>query len=58
MIKFTPKPAVPVKPVLPDAPTGNRFEDIRRAAAERHKKSDTDGSRRRDRQTAQDNRLI
>lgn len=35
----------------------NRFEQIRKAAAERHKKSDTDGTRRRARQTAEDNRL-
>jgi len=58
MIKFTPKPMVPAKPVLPGAPAANRFEDIRRAAAERHKKSDTDGTRRRHRQTVEDNRLI
>lgn len=37
---------------------GNRFEQIRKTAAERHKKSDTDGKRRRARQTAEDNRLI
>lgn len=36
----------------------NRFEQIRKAAAERHRKSDTDGTRRRDRQTAEDNRLL
>jgi hypothetical protein len=36
----------------------NRFEQIRKAAAERQKKSDTDGTRRRARQTAEDNRLI
>jgi hypothetical protein len=36
----------------------NRFERIRRAAAERHRKADTDGTRRRARQTAEDNRLI
>jgi hypothetical protein len=36
----------------------NRFEDIRKAAAERHRKADTDGTRRRARQTAEDNRLI
>jgi hypothetical protein len=36
----------------------NRFEQIRKAAAERHRKSDTDGTRRRDRQTAENNRLI
>ena len=36
----------------------NRFEQIRKAEAERHRKSDTDGTRRRARQTAEDNRLI
>jgi hypothetical protein len=36
----------------------NRFAQIRNAAAERHRKSDTDGTRRRARQTAEDNRLI
>ncbi|PWK61964.1 hypothetical protein C8K44_12928 [Aminobacter sp. AP02] len=36
----------------------NRFEQIRKAAAERHRKADTDGTRRRDRQKAEDNRLI
>jgi hypothetical protein len=36
----------------------NRLEQVRKAAAERHKKSDTDGTRRRARQTAEDNRLI
>lgn len=36
----------------------NRFEQIRKDAAERHRKADTDGTRRRARQTAEDNRLI
>jgi hypothetical protein len=36
----------------------NRFEQTRKAAVERHRKSDTDGARRRDRQKADDNRLI
>jgi hypothetical protein len=36
----------------------NRFEQIREEAAERHRKADTDGTRRRARQTAEDNRLI
>ncbi|WP_164480453.1 hypothetical protein [Mesorhizobium sp. Root552] len=36
----------------------NRFEQIRKAAAERRRKSDTDGTRRRARQKAEDNRLI
>ena len=54
---------VPVVKRLDSASTptqveNNRFEQIRKAAAERHKKSDTDGTRRRARQTAEDNRLI
>lgn len=36
----------------------NRFEQIRKAAAEKHRKSDTDGTRCRARQTAEDNKLI
>lgn len=36
----------------------NRFEQIRKAAAERHRKSDTDGARRRERETVENNRLI
>lgn len=36
----------------------NRFEQIRKAVAERHRKSDTDGARRRDRQKAADNKLL
>jgi hypothetical protein len=36
----------------------NRFEQIRQAAKERHRKSDTDGALRRARQTAENNRLI
>jgi hypothetical protein len=36
----------------------NRFENIRKAAAERRRKADTDGTRRRARQTVEDNRLI
>ena len=55
MISFTKKPAP--QPSPRDA-EDNRFEQIRKAAAERHKKSDTDGTRRRDRQKAEDNRLI
>jgi hypothetical protein len=35
-----------------------RFENIRKAAAERCRKADTDGTRRRARQTAEDNRLL
>ena len=55
MITFVPKTDVP--PALEETEE-NRFERIRKAAAERHRKSDTDGTRRRARQTAEDNRLI
>jgi hypothetical protein len=51
LITFTPKANVPS--VL-DETEENRFERIRRAAAERHRKADTDGTRRRDRQAAED----
>jgi hypothetical protein len=54
MITFEPKAEVP--PALEETEE-NRFERIRKAA-ERHRKSDTDGTRRRARQTAEDNRLI
>jgi len=43
---------------LPTEADGNRFEQIRKASAERHKKADTDGTRRRARSTVEDNRLI
>ena len=43
---------------VPDESEENRFEQIRKAAKERHRKSDTDGTQRRARQTAEDNRLI
>ena len=36
----------------------NRFDQIRKEAAARHRRSDTDGALRRARQTAQDNRLL
>lgn len=36
----------------------NRFENIRKAAAERRRKADTDGKRHRARQTVEDNRLL
>jgi len=39
-------------------PEENRFDEIRRKAAEGHRKSDTDGTLRRARQTAEDNRLL
>lgn len=43
---------------LPKPVEENRFEEIRKAAAERHRKADTDGTRRRARQKAEDNRLL
>lgn len=46
------------KAPAPEETEENRFERIRKAVAERHKKADTDGTRRRARQTAEDNRLI
>ena len=49
--KATPKPATEDK-------EQNRFESIRDAAAEQRRKSDTDGTRRRACQTAEDHRLI
>ena len=55
MIKFEEK-SERAKPI-PET-EANRFERIRKAAAERHKKSDTDGARRRERQTVEDNRLL
>ncbi len=55
MITFEPK--TDVAPALEETEE-NRFERIRKAAAERHRKSDTDGTRRRARQSAEDNRLI
>ena len=55
MISFVKKPD-PQQPL--EHVDDNRFEQIRKAAAERHRKSDTDGTRRRARQTAEDNRII
>lgn len=46
------------EPIVPAKAEESRFDLIRKAAAERHKKSDTDGTRRRAQQTAKDNRLI
>jgi hypothetical protein len=44
---------------LPPAPAEKTAaEAIRKVKAERSKKADTDGTRRRDKQTAEDNRLI
>lgn len=56
VISFRKKPADPTPPR--DGAAENRFEQIRKQAAEAHKKSDTDGTRRRARQTAEDNRLL
>lgn len=55
MIKFVPKTNPQPTPRQVEE---NRFEQIRKAAAERHRKADTDGTRRRARQKAEDNRLI
>jgi hypothetical protein len=55
MIAYQPKPSVSL--VLKETEE-NRFERIRKEIADRHRKADTDGTRRRDRQTAEDNRLI
>ncbi len=55
MISFVKKAAPQPSPSVAE---DNRFEQIRKAAEDRHKKSDTDGTRRRDRQKADDNRLI
>ena len=45
-------------PPVPNESEENRFERIRKHAAERHKKADTDGTRHRERQTIENNRLI
>ena len=55
MINFKKKDEPQPSPVQEE---GNRFEEIRKAAKEGHRKSDTDGTRRRARQKAEDNRLI
>lgn len=55
MIAYQPKPSV--SPGIKETEE-NRFERIRKEIADRHRKADTDGTRRRDRQTAEDNRLI
>jgi hypothetical protein len=55
MISYKKQSELP--PVIEDD-GDNRFEQIRKAAAERHRKSDTDGTRRRDRQKADDNKLV
>ena len=50
MIAYQPKP---VSPGIKETEE-NRFERIRKEAAERHRKADTDGKRRRARQTTED----
>ena len=52
------KKSQPSRPAVPAETEAKRFERIRKAAAERSRKADTDGTRRRERQKAEDNRLI
>lgn len=58
MISFVKKNDTSTVELQPMRDEDNRFEQIRKAVAEQHKKSDTDGTRRRARQIAEDNRLI
>ncbi|MEX0953889.1 MAG: hypothetical protein WDZ83_01605 [Rhizobiaceae bacterium] len=55
MITFTKKPEP--KPA-PNQGEENRFEQIRKTAREQHRKSDADGTRRRARQSAEDDKLF
>ncbi|WP_087587162.1 hypothetical protein [Nitratireductor soli] len=55
MITFTKK--TDPQPI-PNDLEENRFEQIRKAAKERQRQSATDGTRRRARHTAEDNKLI
>ncbi len=55
MIKFTKK--TEAQP-LPNETTDNRFDQIRKAASEKHRKPDADAIRRRDRQKAEDDQLL
>lgn len=55
MIVYSKKPEPEAKPAETET---NRFDRIRKAAVDQHKKSDTDGTKRRDRQTAEDNRIL
>ena len=57
MISFERKKSDLPQPVAGDAEQ-NRFERIRKLAAEKHRKADGDRAPRRDRQTAEDKRLI
>jgi hypothetical protein len=53
------KPAPAQTPAqTPAESSENRFESIRKTATEKHIKADTSGTRRRAKQTAEDNRLI
>ena len=56
MITFQKKGDLP-QPV-PGQSEQNRFDRIRKLAAERRRKSDTDGMPRRDQKTVEDNRGI
>lgn len=56
MITFTKKTDAPAP--ASDETEENRFERIRKAAAEKHKKSSVDGASRGSRPTAEDKRLI
>lgn len=55
LITFMPKPDAP--PELGEIEE-NQFKRIREVEVERRRKADTDGTRRRERQTVEDNRLI
>lgn len=55
MIVFTKTPSPEAKPGETE---DNRVEKSRKAATERNVKSDTDGTRRRAKQTAEDNKLL
>ncbi len=55
MITYAKKPA---PQPTPNETETNRFDRIRKAAAEQHRKSDTDGAKRRERRTVEDNRII
>ena len=55
MIIFTKTPPAEAKP---EKAEDNRAEKSRKAATERNVKSDTDSTRRRAKQTAEDNKLL
>ena len=56
MISFEKKGDLP-QPVPGGETEQNRFDRIRKLAAEKRRKSDPDGTHRRDQQTAEDNHL-